>query len=155
MTFQIHALPYEDFAAYFAMSDDDLATRNARRVVADADRGFPCRVSLEDARAGETLVLVNHASQTGASPYRAQHAVFVREGAAEAKPEPGEVPPVIRTRLMSLRAFDKDAMMIDADVCAGETVGERLDQLFARAEVREVHLHNAGPGCFAARVTRA
>src|SRR3546814_6946529 len=58
MTYAITGLSPEPFAPLFEMSDAELAARGARRVTADADRGFPCRISLEDARAGEELILL-------------------------------------------------------------------------------------------------
>ncbi len=69
MTYRIEALPIEPFAPYFAMTDAELAEVGARRWVADAPGRAPCRVSLQDADAGEALVLVNHAHLTDpASP---------------------------------------------------------------------------------------
>ena len=58
MSFVIHGLSPDTFRPLFALDDGALAARNIRRVVADADRGFPCRVTLEDARQGETLLLL-------------------------------------------------------------------------------------------------
>lgn len=153
--FQILPLPYAPFAHLFALTDDDLAARRARRVVADGFPGFPCRVSLEDAQPGETLVLVHHTHQSAESPYHASHAVYVRAGANEACPAPGEVPPVLLRRPISLRAFDAAGMMRAADLAEGEAVGPAIECLLAISEAAEVHLHNAKPGCYAARVVRA
>ena len=58
MTYRIAGLDPADFAPLWAMDEAELARRGARRVTSDADRGFPCRVTLEDARAGEELLLV-------------------------------------------------------------------------------------------------
>src|SRR3546814_19640898 len=62
MTYAITGLDPQPFAPLFAMTDADLAARGARRVTANADRGFPCRISLADARAGEELILLHHVS---------------------------------------------------------------------------------------------
>ncbi len=155
MAFQIHALPAEPFRELFAMSDTDLRARNARRMTVAAKPGSPCRVSLADAEVGETVILLHYEHQTAASPYRAGHAIFVREGVEQARPAANEVPEVLRSRLISLRQFDEEGMMIDADVLDGEKLREALDTAFADARTSYVHLHNAKPGCFAARVTRA
>jgi len=48
--------------------------------------------------------------------FRAAHAIFVREGAENTYNRVDEVPEVMRTRLLSLRAYDADGMMLDADV---------------------------------------
>lgn len=153
MTFQITALPAELFRHLSALSDDDLAARGIVRQVAGA--GAPCRVSLDDARPGETVLLLNHEHQPAATPYRASHAIFVREGATQAHPAPGEVPEAIRRRLLSVRAFDAAGMMVNADVTEGRDASAVIDAMLADPDVAYLHLHNARQGCYAARVDRA
>ena len=155
MPFQIHALPAQAFAPLFALSDPELAERKARRMTVTAHPGTPCRVSLDDAKAGETVILVNHAHLVADSPYDASHAIFVRQGAAQAHPAPGEVPDVLKTRLISLRAFDAGGMMVAADVQEGAALPAALETMFGDPEVQQIHLHYAKPGCFAASATRA
>jgi hypothetical protein len=154
MTFQIHPLDPTPFAPLFALDDADLRARGARRVTATSDPGFPCRVSLADAAVGETLLLVNHAHLVGPTPYAATHAVYIREGAAPATPAPGVVPDVLARRLLSVRGFDSDQMIVDADVIEGRVLGDHLDRLFANDGTAFVHIHFARPGCFAAAATR-
>jgi hypothetical protein len=84
MSFQIHALPVETFKPLFGMSEQELARINAARIVVDEKPGYPCRVSLADAEVGETVILLNHEHQPAESPYRASHAIFVREHAGQA-----------------------------------------------------------------------
>lgn len=155
MSFRITALPAARFAPLFALSDAELWRRGAVRQVADRTPGFPCRVSLEDAEPGETVLLVHHEHQPADTPYRASHAVYVREGAVEARPAAGEVPAVLRRRLLSVRAFDAEGMMADADVVEGAALEPAVARMFARPNVAYLHLHNAKPGCYAARVDRA
>jgi hypothetical protein len=155
MTFQIKALPLAPFAPLFAMSDEELRRHGAVRRVVDSKPGFPCRVSLEDAEIGERMLLVNFEHQGADSPYRSQHAVFVRENAVEAHPAPGEVPEVLRRRLLSVRAYDAQGMMVEADVVDGQQLEPVIDRMLANPNVDYLHLHNAKPGCFAARVDRA
>ncbi|MGR3569736.1 MAG: DUF1203 domain-containing protein [Pseudooceanicola nanhaiensis] len=155
MTFQIHALDDTPFRPYYDLTDEDLAARGARRVVAEAHPGYPCRVSLAEAEVGERLILLHHEYQPALSPYRGSHAIFVREHAEQAHPAPGEVPFSLTSRLLSVRAFDADDMMIDAEVLEGEGLSALLETWFERAEVAYVHMHNARRGCYAARATRA
>src|SRR5581483_8202710 len=98
MSFRISGLPLAPFAPLFGLSDEELASRSIQRHTADVSPGFPCRVSLQDAAPGETLLLLNYEHLSVASPYRSRYALYVREG---------------------------------------------------------VHVHNAKPGCYAARVDRA
>lgn len=120
MSFQIHALPSEPFVPLFGLTDEQLAAQNACRVQVTETPGTPCRISLEDAKVGETVILLNYAHQTAASPYAASHAIFVRVGARQAKPSIGQVPISLSSRLISVRWFGADhMMMMDADVVDG------------------------------------
>ncbi|HTQ14682.1 MAG TPA: DUF1203 domain-containing protein [Rhizomicrobium sp.] len=152
--FRFKGLPAAPFARYAALSDSELAAMGARRVVADARPGFPCRVSLEDAERGERLILVNFEHQPACSPYRACGPIFVREAAATTF-DGTDVPPVLRPRLLSLRAYDRAGLMVDADVIEGASVETLLDRLFANEETDEIHVHYARRGCFACSVVRA
>lgn len=154
MTFQIHALPAEPFAPLFDLTEAELAARAIHRSTVRDCPGTPCRVSLEDAQPGETVLLLNHTHQPAQTPYRSSHAIFVRQGAAQAHPAPGVVPEMIQRRLISLRLFDANNMMIDADVIDGQAVASALDSAFSSQQVAYAHLHIAKPGCFAASVTR-
>src|SRR3546814_12505772 len=97
------------FAPFVALADAVLAASNARRVTATADRGFPCRISLDDARAGEELILLHHTSHDVATPYRSAYAIYVRPGVAAARYR-DELPPVFEGRTLALRAFGADGM---------------------------------------------
>lgn len=155
MSFQVEALEPGRFAALFSLSDAMLAQNSARRMVVDSKPGFPCRVSLSDAEIGETVLLVNFEHQPNETPFKATHAVFVREDVEKAKPQPGVVPAGLASRLLSIRAFDGEHMMIGADVATGEAVPKAIDRLFDNPAVAYIHLHFAAPGCFAAKVSRA
>jgi hypothetical protein len=155
MSFQIHALPAEPFQPLFGMSADELAAARASRMIADANPGYPCRVSLADADPGETVVLVNYEHQAADSPYRSAHAIFVRQHAEQALPGRGEVPGVLQIRLISVRAYDEDHYMVNADVVEGMHLHEAISGMFRDPHVTYLHLHHAMQGCYAARVTRA
>ncbi|MEZ5930385.1 MAG: DUF1203 domain-containing protein [Alphaproteobacteria bacterium] len=154
MSFQISALPERLFAHLVDQTDDVLRAHGARRMVVDACPGFPCRVSLEDAAVGENVLLLNYEHQAAATPYRSSHAIFVRERAVQAKPQPDEVPLQLRRRLLSVRAFDVDGMMIEAEVVEGAALVPVVERMFAREAVSYLHAHNAKPGCYAARIDR-
>jgi hypothetical protein len=154
MPFQILPLQSEDFAALSTLSDDALASRLVHRQMVDSHPGYPCRVSLEDARPGETVFLLNYMHHAAATPFRASHAIFVREGAATANLPQGEVPDMIRQRIISLRAFDSDGMMVNADIADGFDVAASIETLFRHPSTDYIHLHFAKQGCFAARVER-
>lgn len=153
MTYRIEGLAPAPFAALFAMSDAELAARNARRVTSAASRGYPCRVTLEDAAEGETLILLNHVSHDVANPYRATHAIYVREG-GEVAAYVDTTPPVFEGRPLSLRGFDAEGMLRGALLALPGEADARIRELFAREEIATIHAHNAAHGCFAARIER-
>lgn len=155
MQFRITGLASEPFAHLFGLSDDELARHNARRYVAHQCPGFPDRIELRDATPGESLLLVNYTHQPAAGPYRASHAIFVLEGATRRFDRAGVVPEVLRPRLLSLRAFDKDHMMIDADVIDGHQVESLIERLLSNPQVDYIHAHYAKRGCYACRIDRA
>ena len=155
MTFQIRALPVESFAADFFHTDDALRARGIRRVIADDRPTYPCRVSLQDAVEGERLLLLPHLHHDVDTPYRASGPIYVREAAAQAQPAIDEVPALLRSRLLSLRAYDARGMMVWADVLPGSELEAGIAQLFELERVEYLHLHYAKPGCYACRVDRA
>jgi hypothetical protein len=147
-TFQLSGLSHEPFAALFGLSDAQLLDHHAVRVVATTDFGFPCRISLEDARPGDELLLLPYEHQSAASPYRASGPIYVRRGAKHRVLAPGEVPPYVARRQISLRAYDSAAMIVAAEVVGGTAVADQLHLLFTDPSVRYVQLHNAKRGCF-------
>ena len=142
------------FAPLFALDDATLAAQDISRVTCDASPGFPCRITLEDAEPGETLLLLSFQHQDAATGYRAKGPIFVRQKASTTY-DSHELPPVMRTRMLSVRAYDAGGMMVDADLADGTAVEVLCEKLLARADIAYLHVHNAKPGCYAARVERA
>jgi len=154
-SFQFIGLAYEPFAALFDYSDAELAAAGARLVVVDEKPGYPCRVSLADGEVGETALLISFQHHDVSSPYRASGPIYVRRDAPAARPAPGEIPLMFRHRLLSVRAYDGDAMLIGAEVVHGRELEGAIERHLAGAAVEYLHLHNAGPGCYNCRVVRA
>jgi hypothetical protein len=152
MHFRISGLPAEPFQHLFALDDEALKRHGAVRRTAE-DSGYPCRISLTDAKAGDEVILVNYEHQDADTPYRSRHAIYVRAGEQRCEAI-DQVPEQLRKRLLSARAFDARGMMLDADVTEGRALEEVLERLFALAGVAYIHLHYARPGCYAARVDR-
>lgn len=154
MSFRILGLSPEPFRPLFALSDEALRRQGACRVVADDPR-MPCRVSMAHAEVGEALLLLNFEHQPANTPYRSTHAIYVRRDAQHAFDAVDSVPEVLATRLLSIRAFDAQHMMIDAEVCAGAVAGDTFARLLGDPQASYLHVHNAGRGCYAAQVERA
>jgi len=154
MAYRISGLSPEPFAGLFGLSDEELAARGAVRMTADKKPGFPCRVTLEDAEPGEAMILVNHVSQPAATPFRASHAIFVREGANEPSIYVDALPPVFATRTIGLRGFDANGMLRDGLLALPGEADAKIRQLFEQPEIASIHAHTATYGCFVAHVER-
>ena len=154
MPFRITGLPAADFAAWFSLSDAELAERQAVRRVADAPYAFPCRISLTDAQVGDEVLLVNHEHLAVDSPFRSRHAIYIRAG-EQRFDAIDVVPDMLRRRLLSLRAFDATGMLRACDVVDGAAIEALIETLLADPETAYVHVHFARPGCYAARIDRA
>jgi hypothetical protein len=152
MSFRFKGLHSEQFAPLFALSDAELEARGYRRMVADAPKGFPCRVSLADAEPGEELLLINYEHQPAHSPYQAKGPIFV--GRHSVLFDGADVPPALRARLLSVRAYDSDGMMVEAAVVDGQELEPLLQKFFALKDTAYIHVHYASRGCFAALVER-
>jgi len=107
------------FSQLSSLSDDAVHSASARRVIADAKPGFLCRVSLEDAEAGEGLILLPLAHHVDDSPYSASGPIFIRELALESTHVFDELPEQLRIRLLSIRFYDVQGDMVVADVVEG------------------------------------
>jgi hypothetical protein len=154
MSYRITGLSAQPFAHLFGLSDDELARHGAVRLMTGEGDRHPDRVELRLARPGEAVLLVNHEHQSADTPYRSRHAIFVREHAEASFDAVGQLPPMLRS-LMSLRAFDADGMMVDADIAEGDAVEALIERLLAQDEVAYVHAHYARRGCYAALIRRA
>ena len=154
MGFLVSALPEDDFARLFALGDAELQAQGAKRYVADRQPGFPCRVSLQDAVPGERVLLVPFTHQPANSPYRASGPVFVRERARQASLDVNEIPELLRLRLLSVRGYDADGLMVEADIMEGPQLEALIERLFNDPRVTYLHVHFAKPGCFACRIDR-
>ena len=156
MSYVVSGLPLEPFQALFGLSEEALAEHGVIRYRADACPGFPCRVTLEDAKLGETVLLLNYEHLDVDSPYRSRHAIFVSEAATERRRVVDEVPAVLAIRpAIALRAFDNSGMMLDAAVTPCAELEPVIERMLKIPGVAYLHAHNAGRGCYAARIDRA
>ena len=155
MGFRITGLDPAFFRSLYGLSDLELRRRGVLRQIVDASPGYPDRIALRDAAPGEAVLLLNFTHQPADTPYRASHAIFVREGAEEAYDEIDTIPEALRIRMISLRAFDADHRMVDADVVEGWWLDKLVARFFDDTRVAYLQAHHAKQGCYAARVDRA
>ncbi len=155
MSFTITGLSPQPFQHLFGLPDAVLREQNIVRRTADTKPGYPCRITLEDAEPGETVLLLNHESHSAPTPYASRYAIYVREGAAAASTYRDELPPVFTGRPIALRLFSAEGMLLGADIGRGEELAAKIEAAFTRADVAYIHAHNAMHGCFSAEIRRA
>jgi hypothetical protein len=156
-SFRVSGISAEVLNEFRQLSDDELQERNVVRYTADRKPGYPCRVSLVDAEIGESLLLLNFGHLRSSSPYRSIGPIFVRESARETYVGVDKIPAVLRApgRVLSVRAYDRNDMLDGAAVIGTAEIDQSIQEFFAKRQVAYLHVHYAGPGCFACRVDRA
>ena len=153
-SFQLVGLDPAPFAPLFELSEPELRRHGARRVTVDAHPGVPCRISMEDAGVGESVLLLPYVHQPADSPYRASGPIYVRQNVQKSTLPPGEVNAYVTRRLISVRAYDAEHMLWRAEVVEGAELAAKLERIFQDSTPAYVHLHNAKHGCFFCRVER-
>lgn len=153
MTFQITGLDPAPFAHLHALSDEQLASGGMERVRIGQKNVAPCRISLDDAEIGETVILLNYTHQAGDTPYHQQGPIFIRETTHHFAAR-DEIPPALARRTLSLRGFDDRHVMIEADLTEGADAATLIERFFANPRVAYVHAHYARRGCYAALIQR-
>ena len=154
MSFRVSGLDPNLFADLHALSDAALAERGVERVRVERKPDAACRISLDDAEIGESVLLLSYDHQPADTPYRQQGPIFVRETNACFEGR-DVIPPALKLRTLSLRGFDAAHMMIEADVVDGAAAAQLIERFFANPDVAYIHAHYAKRGCYAARFDRA
>lgn len=155
MNFRIKALDEREFVALFNLGNSELKKIGAVKMIVDEFPGFPCRVSLEDAEIGEEVILLPYQHHKTNSPYQSSGPIFVRKIAKSSIYEINEIPKMFNHRLLSLRGYDKNAIMKDASVIEGNNLKAQIFKIFENDDIQYIHIHNAKPGCYNCLVERA
>lgn len=155
MSYIVTGLRSDLFAPLFGLDEEALARQGIRRMVAPDAGLYPCRVTLADVAAGTPVLLLSYRHQPANSPYRAEGPIFVTEGRADTAIARDEVPPMMARRILSVRAYDGDDMIVDADLVDGGQADDLFRRYLDRPDVAYLHVHLARRGCYAGRVDRA
>lgn len=151
VNFQVEGIPAYEAEALLQNAESILGTK---RVKVDANPGYPCRFSLADAELGEEVLLLTYEHHAVASPYRSSGPIFIRTSTAQATLAPNEIPKMLRHRLLSLRVYDREAMMIAAHTTQGTDLESFIQNIFEDASAQYIQVHNAGPGCYNCQINR-
>jgi len=154
VNFNIKALDHNLFSKYFSMSGAELEKCGMYLFVADKHPCYPCRVSLQDAEVGEKVLAIPYEHHPVQSPYKSTGPIFIRKEAKTATPGINEIPKMLRHRLLSIRGYSSETLMVEAETIPGEELEIVLVKQFQNDAVQYIHIHNAGPGCFNCEVNR-
>ena len=154
MSFRIYGLDPDAYAHLWEASPHQLAEAGAVRVTVSSTPAAPCRISLDDAEIGEQVILLSHEHQPSATAYRQSGPIFIRDTARRFD-RVGVIPPAFSRRTLSLRAYDKTHMMVDADLVEGADAATLIDRMLGNTDVAYIHAHYARRGCFAGVIERA
>ena len=124
-------------------------------MIAKTKPGYPCRVSLEDANIGEEVILFPFQHHSTTSPYQATGPIFVRKKAVVATLKVNEIPSFLNHRFLSLRGYDENGMMVDAQTVEGASLKTAITGLFSNKTIEYLQIHNASYGCYMCQVNRS
>jgi hypothetical protein len=133
------------------------ARRSPGAVPAAAGDGpYPVRCCLSDAADPAEVVLGSIMPFRGESPYAARSPVYVHAERCAGRAEvPGAVPEMLRGRLLSVRAYDDRHMLTGTEVLPGTELEAAIERLLGDEAGAYLHVHFAGPGCYACRIDRS
>lgn len=87
------------------------------------------------------------------SPYTVASPIFLHADSC-ARHDPATFPPLVRTGLRAVRAYDADDLLVDCDIAPGAGVESLIERLLADDRAEYLHVHSAREGCFTCRVDR-
>ena len=152
--FQVHSINAEEINSLLNLGENELKELNIVKSIVDENPGYPCRLSLQDAEIGEEVLLFTYEHHRVKSPYQSSGPIYVRTNAQRATLAKNEIPLMLKHRLLSLRVYDNDAMMIDARTVEGKDLKDTIQDVLANTQVEYMHIHNSGPGCYNCLVNR-
>jgi len=127
-----------------------------RTIVVDEANAYPCRRCLRDAEPGESVLLLSYDpfDDDALTPYRQPGPIYVHAETCDFEPA-STLPDQLTRRVLSVRSFGADHLMRGGVVVRGAELDETAARLLDDPDVAYLHVHNAGPGCLAARIDRA
>jgi Protein of unknown function (DUF1203) len=122
----------------------------------ERDRTYPCRHCLREASAVNGMLLLSYQTPKPKSVYGQPTAIFLCALACERFERSDAIPDIVRHRLVSLRAFRSDGMMIyDANQLVEGCHDAVVREIFSREDVAFINAHTAKAGCMLCHIERA
>ena len=122
-----------------------------------ADHPSPCRVCLRDAQEGEPVLLGSYHLPRPRGIYWTPSPIFVHESPCAPFAATATIPEIVRSRLVSVRAYDAaDQCLYDLGHAGeGDGIDAPLAHALADSRTAFVNIHTAKPGCLLCRVEAA
>jgi hypothetical protein len=116
----------------------------------------PCRHCLRNARPGEDMLLLSWHLPRPRSVYWTPSPIFLHAGECPCFDTPDVVPDIVRSSLVSVRAYDVDGMCLYdlGQVSDGADVDAPLARAIGDDRTAFVNIHTAKPGCLLCQVER-
>ncbi len=124
-------------------------------IPADDDTPFPVRCCLSDETRADRVLLVSVQPPVADSPYTVRSPVYIHRDSCSGQAPAASAPEILTTRRLSLRAYDERHMITGSTVVEGVEVERAAAGLLDDERASYVHVHFAGPGCYACRIDRA
>ena len=152
--FKITGIQKDEIQDLLNLNGQELLEKGISTITVDEKPGFPCRISLVDADIGEKVLAFSYEHHRVKSPYQSSGPIFLRTNAKTANLKKNEIPKMLIHRLLSLRIYDEQAMMIDARTLKGEYLKDNIQEIFANEKAKYIHVHNSSPGCYNCQINR-
>ncbi len=78
----------------------------------------------------------------------------MRKNAKKADLGINKIPKMLLHRLLSLRVYDNQGMMIDARTIEGIKLESEIENIFKDKSAKYIQIHNSSPGCYSCQVDR-
>lgn len=150
------SMPTEQARAYWA-GGADANGQVPERHISDGD-GVPCRHCLRGVAEGEPYLILAYRPFPEAQPYAEIGPIFLHAEPCERSPETAEIPAMFRCgepRLLKGYGSDDRIVYGTGQIVPAGEVGTVAAQIFARDDVRYVHVRSALNNCYSCRINRA
>ena len=153
--FRCVPIPTETAQRWRQTGRDDAA--NPLRRAISTGTGAPCRHCLRNGTAGEEMLLGSYHLPGPTGIYWTPSPIFLHARNCAAYTGQDEIADIIRTSLISVRAYDADQIILYdlGQVAEGPHADAPLARALADPRTAFVNIHTAKPGCLLCRVDRA
>lgn len=153
--FRCVPIPTETAQRWRQTGRDDAA--NPLRRAISTGTGAPCRHCLRNGTTGEEMLLGSYHLPSPTGIYWTPSPIFLHARDCAAYTGQDEIADIIRTSLISVRAYDAEQIILYdlGQVAEGPHADAPLARALADPRTAFVNIHTAKPGCLLCRVDRA